>query len=366
MSDFIFSSPGKYVQGRGVLDELGKYLSSIGSSALLIADDIVWEITGKRVKTSLERADIGCRYERFNGEASGNEIVRLAGIARDARTDIVVGLGGGKTLDTAKAVADELKQRVVIVPTVASTDAPCSALSVIYTDQGVFETYRFYNKNPDLVLVDTEVCAQAPVRLFASGIADGLATFVEAQAVKRTNALSMVGGKPTIAGMAIAEACEKTLLAYGYSAYKAVEQHVVTPAVEAVVEANTLLSGLGFENGGLAGAHAIHNGFTAVKGDIHHLTHGEKVAYGTLTHMMLEQRPDEEIARYIRFYRLIKMPTTLKDIHLENETYENLVKIGELACAEGDTLRNLNVNLTAGEVADALIAVNAFSQSVRD
>lgn len=366
MSHFIFASPGKYVQGRGVLDELGKHLTTLGTKAFVIADDIVWEITGKRVKTSLEQAGAGLTYERFNGEASGNEILRLANIARAAHTDIVVGLGGGKTLDTAKAVADELKQRVAIVPTVASTDAPCSALSVIYTDEGVFDTYRFYNKNPDLVLVDTEVCAQAPVRLFASGIADGLATYVEAQAVKRTNALSMVGGKPTIAGMAIARACEETLLAYGYSAYKAVEKHAVTPAVEAVVEANTLLSGLGFENGGLAGAHAIHNGFTAVKGDIHHLTHGEKVAYGTLTHMVLEQRPDEEIARYIRFYRQIKMPTTLKEIHLENETFENLVKIGELACAEGDTLRNLNVNLTAQEVAYALIAVDAFSKSVGD
>lgn len=366
MSHFIFASPGKYVQGRGILSELGNHLSPLGVNAFVIADDIVWQIAGERVRTSLERSNAGLRYERFNGEASGNEIARLADIARAAGTDIVVGLGGGKTLDTAKAVADELKQRVAIVPTVASTDAPCSALSVIYTDDGVFDTYRFYNKNPDLVLVDTEVCAQAPVRLFASGIADGLATYVEARAVKRTNALSMVGGTPTIAGMAIAKACEETLLAYGLSAYQAVEQQVVTPAVEAVVEANTLLSGLGFENGGLAGAHAIHNGFTAVKGDIHHLTHGEKVAYGTLTHMMLEQRPDEEIARYIRFYRRIKMPTTLKEIHLENESVANLVKIGELACAEGDTLKNLNVNLTAQDVAHALIAVDAFSKTVSD
>lgn len=131
----------------------------------------------------------------------------------------------------------------------------CSVLSVIYSNDGVFDSYRFYTKNPELVLVDTAVCAQAPVRLFASGIADGLATYVEAQAVAMRK---------------------------------------VTPAVEAVVEANTLLSGLGFENGGLAGAHAIHNGFTAIQRNIHHLTHGEKVTYGTLTHMVLE-RPDNAL-----------------------------------------------------------------------
>ena len=364
MNKFVFSSPRKYVQGAGVLAELGTYLKELGNSAFLIADEVVWELVGKQVQETLKQSDIQQRYEPFNGEASSNEITRLAEAARQSGFGVVVGLGGGKTLDTAKAVADELQAPVVIVPTAASTDAPCSALSVIYSDSGVFESYRFYSKNPDLVLVDTWVCAQAPVRLFASGIADGLATWVEAQAVRRSHGKSMVNGDPTIAGMAIARACEETLLTWGYSAYTAVEQKRVTPAVEAVVEANTLLSGLGFENAGLAGAHAIHNGFTAVEGDIHHLTHGEKVAYGTLTQMVLEQRPDEEIARYIRFYRAIKMPTTLAEMHLEQESWENLVKIGALANSEGDTLKNLDPRLTPEAVANAILAVDAFSKTV--
>ncbi len=365
MSKFVFSSPRKYVQGQGVIRELGTYIAELSDHAFLVADDIVWGLIGDKVTSSLASARVTGHYERFNGEASENEIIRLADIARKEGTTVVVGLGGGKTLDTVKAVADELQQAVVIVPTVASTDAPCSALSVIYTDEGVFKNYRFYSKNPDLVLVDTGICAQAPVRLFASGIADGLATYVEALAVQRSHAQSMVGGAPTIAAMAIAEACENTLLTYGLSAYKAVAQKLVTPAVEAVVEANTLLSGLGFENAGLAGAHAIHNGFTAIKGDIHHLTHGEKVAYGTLTQMVLEQRPDDEIADYIRFYRSINMPTTLKELHLENEIWDNLVKIGNLANSEGDTLKNLNPNLSGEDIANAILAVDAFSHSVQ-
>lgn len=366
MRKFIFSSPQKYIQGIGVINELGSYVAELGDSAFLVSDKVVWELIGDKVIASLDNAKTSFHYEKFNGEASKKEIQRLVKKARTEGTTVVVGLGGGKTLDTVKAVADELKQPVVIVPTVASTDAPCSALSVIYTDDGVFDSYRFYTKNPELVLVDTYVCAQAPVRLFASGIADGLATFVEAQAVARTNSKSMVNGTPTIAGMAIAEACEKTLLRYGYSAYMAVSEKLVTPAVEAVVEANTLLSGLGFENGGLAAAHAIHNGFTAVSGDIHHLTHGEKVAYGTLAQMVLERRDDEEIARYIRFYRSIKMPTTLKEIYLENVNREGLLNIGELANSDNDTLKNLNPDLSAEEVADALLAVDAFSKTIKD
>ncbi|HBV92234.1 glycerol dehydrogenase [Pantoea sp. B550] len=365
MSKFIFSSPRKYVQGAGVLDELGTYLTELGDQAFLVADDVVWKLIGERTQQTLQSAGVKFSWQQFNGEASSNEITRLSALAKSQGCNVVVGLGGGKTLDTVKAVADELKQPVAIVPTIASTDAPCSALSVIYSDSGVFESYRFYSKNPDLVLVDTAVCASAPARLFASGIADGLATWVEAQAVARSHAKSMVSGDPTLAGLAIARACEETLLKWGYSAYIAVTEKRVTPAVEAVVEANTLLSGLGFENGGLAAAHAIHNGFTAIDGDIHHLTHGEKVAYGTLTQMVLEQRSDEEIARYIRFYRSINMPTTLREMHLENESWENLVKVGALANSEGDTLKNLNPHLSPEDIANALLALDAFSQMVK-
>ncbi|MFB6325469.1 glycerol dehydrogenase [Pantoea deleyi] len=365
MSKFIFSSPRKYVQGAGVLDELGTWLAELGDQAFLVADEVVWTLIGERTQQTLTSAGIGFSWQQFNGEASSNEITRLSRLAQDQGCNVVVGLGGGKTLDTVKAIADELKQPVAIVPTIASTDAPCSALSVIYSDSGVFESYRFYSKNPDLVLVDTAVCASAPARLFASGIADGLATWVEAQAVARSHAKSMVNGDPTLAGLAIARTCEETLLKWGYSAYIAVTEKRVTPAVEAVVEANTLLSGLGFENGGLAGAHAIHNGFTAIDGEIHHLTHGEKVAYGTLTQMVLEQRPDEEIARYIRFYRAINMPTTLREMHLENESWENLVKIGALANSDGDTLKNLNPHLAPEDIANALLALDAFSQTVK-
>ncbi|KIL48213.1 glycerol dehydrogenase [Jeotgalibacillus soli] len=116
---------------------------------------------------------------------------------------------------------------------------------------------------------------------------------MEARAAIGSGAINMAGGLPTIAGKAIAEKCEKVLFQYGLLAYESVNSQIVTPALDAVIEANTLLSGLGFESGGLAGAHAIHNGFTAVNGDIHHLTHGEKVAYGTVAQLVLENRPME-------------------------------------------------------------------------
>nr|WP_269212557.1 iron-containing alcohol dehydrogenase [Streptococcus equi] len=140
-------------------------------------------LSEKRFEGYLSEHGLPPVHVAFNGEASDNEINRVVAIARENDNDVIIGLGGGKTIDSAKAIADILEIPVIIAPTIASTDAPTSALSVIYTDEGAFEKYIFYAKNPELVLVDTQVICQAPKRLLASGIADGLATWVEARAV---------------------------------------------------------------------------------------------------------------------------------------------------------------------------------------
>lgn len=326
----------------------------------MLCDDIVYGIVGERFEGYLSEHGLPPVHVAFNGEASDNEINRVVAIARENDNDVIVGLGGGKTIDSAKAIADILEVPVIIAPTIASTDAPTSALSVIYTDEGAFEKYIFYSKNPELVLVDTQVICQAPKRLLASGIADGLATWVEARAVMQKNGDTMAGGNQTLAGLAIAEACERTLFADGLKAMASCEKKVVTPALENVIEANTLLSGLGFESAGLAAAHAIHNGFTALTGDIHHLTHGEKVAYGTLTQLFLENKSREEIDRYVDFYQAIGMPTTLKEMHLDTATEEDFLKIGRQATMAGETIHQMPFTITAEDVAAALVAVDAY------
>lgn len=363
MANIIFTSPSKYIQGKNALKDIGQHVKSIGKKPLILSDETVWKITGSTIEESLKADDLDFHYVEFNGEASLNEVERIVKDGKNEAVDSVIGVGGGKTLDTAKAVADGLAVSVVIVPTTASTDAPTSALSVIYSDEGVFESYKFYDKNPELVLVDTKVVAGAPPRLFASGIADAMATWVEARATIKSNGDAMAGGKTSIAARAIAEACEKTLFAYGQAAYKAVQKGLVTKHVEAVVEANTLLSGLGFESGGLAAAHAIHNGFTVLEGDIHHLTHGEKVAYGTLTQLVLELHSQDEIRKYIEFYRALGLPTTLKEMHLEEVSYEDLRRVGEAATQEGETMGNLSQDVTPDDVATAILAVDQLSKT---
>jgi glycerol dehydrogenase len=363
--DKIFGSPSTYIQGPGALYDSADHLKKFGTKAVLLADEIVYKIVGTDFLAYLEKNGITVKKVVFGGEASEEEVTRVGGIGKEFGAEMIIGLGGGKTLDSAKAIGDDLHIAVVILPTLASTDAPCSRLSVIYTPAGEFSKYRFYSKNPDLVLVDTKVVAGAPASLFASGIADALATNVEAQAVALGKGKTMLGANQTLVGNAIAEKCEETLFEYGMEAYVAVKSHVTSKALDKVVEANTLMSGVGFESGGLSAAHAIHNGLTALHGDIHKKSHGEKVAFGTLSQLFLEGADQKKIDKFLELYLKLDLPTTFADLNIPNVTDEDLLKVGTLSCADGDTMQEMPFAVEPEDVVEAMKAADAYATYVK-
>lgn len=353
----IIIAPGKYVQGKGELRKLGGYVSSLGKKPFILVS-----ASGlKRVKEPILSGfgDTPVVFEAFNGECSKNEVNRLTGLMGDC--DLIIGVGGGKILDTAKAVGYYTGKPVAVVPTIASTDAPCSALSVLYTDDGVFDQYLFLPSNPNLVLVDTDIIAAAPARLLVSGMGDALATFFEARATSRSGGATCAGGKVTKAALALAELCYDTLISDGLKAKLAVENHVCTKAVEDIIEANTYLSGIGFESGGLAGAHAIHNGLTVLKG-CHGLYHGEKVAFGTLVQLVLENAPVEELAEVADFCMTVGLPTTLEDIGLSHPTEEEIMAVAKATCAEGESIYNMPMEITPEKVYAAIWGADAMGR----
>lgn len=356
----VFTAPGRYVQGRGALAKVGEVLGQVGAERpLVLRDPGVKEVLGD----ALERIP-GAKILDFNGECSPEEIDRVAAEARDAQADAVVGVGGGKTMDTAKAVAHPAGLALAIVPTIASTDAPTSAVAVVYTEEGEFLEYRFFGKNPDAVVVDTEVIAGAPVRFLIAGIGDGLATYFEAESSARTRKQAMAGGAPTLAALALARLCYDTLLENGLAARLACEQHAVTPAFEKVVEANTLLSGLGFESGGLAAAHSIHNGLTALEGT-HHYWHGEKVAFGVVAMLVLEDRPAAVLEEVVDFCLEVGLPVCLEDIGVGDADRADLERVAEGACAEGETIHNEPFEVQPEMVVDAMLAADAYGRQRR-
>ena len=336
----ILCSPSKYVQGAGEMKKLGEYAQKYGKKALVLITESGYKRIGDVVNTGFEGYEITPVYEYFNRECSKNEINRLVDIMNEKGCDVVIGIGGGKILDTAKAVAYYKEAPVLICPTIASTDAPCSALSVIYTDDGVFEEYLFLPANPNMVLMDTEIIARA---------------------CQASVATTCAGGQVTQAAIALAKLCFDTLMAEGVKAKLALEAGACTPAVEKVIEANTLLSGIGFESGGLAGAHAIHNGFTVLD-ECHHMYHGEKVAFGTITQLVLENIPVEELEDIIDWCIELGLPVTLKELGITEVTDEKLMAVATAACAENDTLHNMPFEVTPETVCAAIKAADAYGK----
>ena len=359
----IIGSPTRYIQGAGELKTISKHVNVIGDNMFILVDKNIKDIVLPDLEAGL--TDSKYTIEAFNGECCMNEINRIIDVLKEKEGNVVVGVGGGKTIDTAKAVAYYAGVPVVIVPTIAATDAPCSALSVIYTEEGVFEKYLFLPSNPNIVIVDTDVVSKAPARLLAAGIGDALATYFEARACYQSQADNCVGGKPTKTAIALAELCYNTLLEDGVQAVLAVKNKVCTKAVENIIEANTYLSGIGFESGGLAGAHAVHNGLTAIEAT-HKFYHGEKVAFGTLVQLVLENAPMEEICDVVDLCMQVGLPTTLADLDVKEINPEEIMEVAKLVCAPGDTVGNMPFDVTPEDVYAAILGADELGKYLKN
>jgi len=362
----VLIAPRKYVQGRGVLAEIGTCLKPLGRKPLVLWDGLVKNIVGETIRSSIRQAGLELVEVDFQGEATQAERARVTEIARSAGADIAIGVGGGKALDVAKAVAIDAGIRMVTCPTIASNDSPTSAASVWYDEDHNFIAFDCWSFNPDLVMVDTQVVAGGPVRAFVAGMGDALSPWIEAAAAYKSRASNIAGGQPTMAALAIARLCYDTLLKYGLDAKRDVENHVVTPAVEKVVEANVLLSGLGFESGGLATAHMVGNLLSNVP-ECKGLMHGEKVGFGIVTQLCLDDEFDvDEKLAVVDFAIEIGLPVTFADLGLDGISRDRLMPIGQMCAGEGSLCRNHPFRPSADDVVDAMIAADALGRERKD
>ena len=324
-----FGSPFRYIQGPGVFERLDVFAREYSDSIFLLIDGTVYEDITKSLNSIFRGSSTGVATERFAGQCSEAEVGRVTALAKKSGAGIVAGVGGGKTLDTAKCAANELGAALFIIPTSASTDAPTSAMSVLYKDTGEHSHSIRHRRGPDLVLVDSLIISKAPIRLFVAGMGDALSTIYEARANHLSDTANYIdrGYRRCMAGMAVAEMCHKVLMEDGFAAKTALERGELNLAVENVIEANILLSGLGFENTGCAAAHAIHTGFSELK-ESHGFYHGEIVSFGVVFQLILENAPEEELSEVLAFCHSVGLPVTLGQLGVA-ATPENISIIAD-------------------------------------
>jgi glycerol dehydrogenase len=352
--------PLKYVQGKGALLKFKEEMGYMGERWLFICSKSGYKACHDQVEQSFGDGPEYRRWEVFGGISSKGEIAKMKQIVADDKIDAVVACGGGSAVDTAKATAYYTGKHVVIIPTVAATDAPCTGLSVIYNDDGSFDKYLFYPTNPDAVMVDSQVIANAPVRFLVAGMGDALGTFFEGRASIRTESPSLEGTGITRAGMALARLCYETLRNYGKQAIAACENNVVTPALDAIIEANVYLSGVGADNVNCAAAHSFYNGLTSLGG--HSAPHGCCVAFGTLVQLTLEGATKEEFEDIQGFCLEVGLPVTLEELGITTD--EQIRTIAQNACVPGETIHNLAGDVTPDELYAAIVATDAEGRAL--
>jgi glycerol dehydrogenase len=356
--------PGCYLQGKGIFRNLGGIDPLEKKRVFILAThSAIKKIIPENLPFWKKICDV--TYEKFNGASTWDEINRVLEIARGGAYDFIIGMGGGKTIDTARVVANQLGVKYIAAPTIAATDAPTASACVVYSNEGSVVDY-FTTRNPDYVIVDTQVIAEAPVRFLVSGMGDALATWFEAETCDRSHFRNVCGGYNLMAIMALARACYETILTYGKAARIACENHLVSPALEYIVEANTLLSGLGFESGGLSTAHGIHDCLCNLE-ETHAYYHGEKVAFGTLAGLFLEARPQALIDEVYAFCRSVGLPTSLAQIGLGGVTNQELeASIVPVLQNKKSYLHNVRFELTSEGIVESLRMADAIGRELSE
>jgi len=364
-------APAKYIQGENVLYSQGRVVSDFGDKALLIGEESILTKFSHQLDCLLSRKSVF--RGQFNRECSKMEIGRLLGLEKKWKAQFIVGIGGGKALDTAKAVGYYAHLPVITIPTSAATCAAWTALSAIYTQDGRARRYLILDRCPEAVLVDTLIMADSPVRYLVAGMADGLAKYYETMAYTGGRSSSLTVEMAIKAAQSIYDAVFED----GPTAAKDNMKKKLTPALLRIVESNIMLAGLvggvGGEGCRAAAIHALNNGFTQIL-QTHNYLHGEVVAFCTLVQLFLEGKT-EELEKINSLYKRLGLPRTLKEIGLEavasysrarrerlNASERLLKKVVKYACSPQETMKNLPKKVSEKIVFKAILEVDRMAR----
>ncbi|MFC3748461.1 iron-containing alcohol dehydrogenase family protein [Paenibacillus sp. GCM10012306] len=300
----------------------------------------------------------------YSGECTYPERDGIVAEAVDREAQAIIAVGGGKISDLVKSAAAALRLPAIILPTLASTCAAWSSLSVMYDDQGRFVSMDVFPYSNALVLLDPQVIAQSPPELLIAGIGDTLAKWYEADVIIRGMASPPV--EVELAWYA-ARKCKEHLLQHSEAALEALRRgqanEDLTRIAETIIMVAGLVGGFGEDYGRTAGAHSIHDALTAIP-EAHGQLHGNKVAYGVLVQLALEDNRTE-IDFLLPFYEQLGLPACLQDMGLGHLGREDWLQLGERATVQNASIHRMPGHIGAEEVADAIAQLELYTTEYR-
>jgi glycerol dehydrogenase len=313
MTALTFGSPGRYIQGDGVIDDIGEYIRACSPRALVLCDSFVREQFGSRIAASCAAHGVEANWLEFSGELTRRKAGELTEAAQSFDYRVVVAIGGGKTLDAGKAVVDMAGCALITVPTIASNDSPTSKNYVLYDDDHQLAAVNHLPRSAAYVVVDTALIAQAPTHFLLAGIGDAISKYFEAEQCLQSGGNNMFGARPSYSAYVLARECFSIIRSDAVDVLGDLKLGRTHPAFDRLVEAVLLMSGLGFESGGLSIAHSMTRGLSRLGGAAH-APHGLQVAYALLVQLQLEHREPDFMHELIKFYEHLGLPARLIDL----------------------------------------------------
>ena len=354
----LMIAPAQVVRGFGAIEQVGEQIAQFGDRPLMVGGERSLEVVEPRLKSvftshSLNAAKASCR------DCTETTLADLKQAVVNHQADFIIGVGGGKALDTAKLLAHQCQVAIVTIPTSAATCAAWTALSNIYSEQHAFLYDVGLMRCPNLLVLDYDLIATAPQRTLIAGIGDAIAKWYEAS-------VSSGSSDKTLLIAAVQQA--RVLRDILFQKSQAALQNPLGSEWQEVVDASVLMAGV---IGGIGGAqcrtvaaHAVHNGLTHLL-DSHQALHGEKVAFGILAQLRLEEMVQgNQLAatsrqQLLKFYEQIGLPKTLADLGLAEVSIAQLQSAAEVACSEASDIHRLPFPVAPSQLMAAMVSTTA-------
>lgn len=348
----VHGAPSEYILNEGILDQLEAKLVERGYQNVLIVHGIKSWQAAKEFWP--EFTQIKFEEYTYGGECSITEIETLSQRVAKNSYDALLAVGGGKVLDLVKAVSHFTHKPFVLVPTLASNCSPWTPLSVIYDESGAYLRYDIYPNSASFVVVEPRILVKAPLNLLIAGIGDTLAKWYEADVQ-----MAIIENKPVPLQIShyTARQCQEILLAHSEGAIQAAKTGTLNvdfiKVVETIIVLAGMVGGFGDQYGRIAGAHAIHNGLTILE-ETHHALHGEKVAYGILVQLVLEEKEDE-IKLLVPFYQTLNLPVSITQLGVKEITEEIINAVAVKSALPEESIHVMPIGpITASRVSEAI------------
>ncbi|ACB50660.1 glycerol dehydrogenase [Crocosphaera subtropica ATCC 51142] len=355
----LWVSPTQVIQGEGIISQTGKVIARLGQRPLVVGGNHSLKLISSHLKPIFQKFGLTAVFDSYAPDCSETSLKNLSQTSQDHQADLIIGVGGGKALDTAKLLAHQQQLPIVTIPTSGATCAAWTALSNIYSNQGAFQYDVPLSRCPDLLILDYNLIKTAPKRTLVAGIGDAIAKWYEASVSSGNSTATL-----TIAAVQQARVLRDILLQKSATALDNIGGEDWQEVVNATVLLAGVIGGLGGANCRTVAAHAVHNGLTHISA-AHDALHGEKVAYGILVQLRLEEIiQGNQLAvasrqQLLKFYEEIGLPKSLEELGLSQVTLAELRHAAVVTCHPNSDIHRLPFKVSPEQLLSAMVSTLA-------